>query len=292
MDAWSGAIGLPLIGAALHPLLGAMVQRATRQGIRLPVVLGVANLITLAVFGIYLKPDFSEGFHPVDALAVFNGILYFWGQWFSVQSVRKGDLVVHSSALGFKVLIVAILSAGVGLEKAGAGLIGGAVLAAIAVYLVAGATAERWKENRLTVWLTLVACLIFGTNDFLTGWKSNEIGAARWLILMMATAGVLSIGMLHPRWKDVRDVFGNSVSAWPVAGAGIAMGLQALVVNIAFSKFGEPALSNIAYSTRGVMAVFFVWGIWVLKGQGKGGLSGRQLLGAAMMVAALAMVLI
>ena len=173
-----------------------MVQRATRLGVRLPVVLGFANLLTLAVFAIYLKPDFSASFGIYDGLAICNGFLFFWGQWFSIQSVRKGDLVVHSSALGFKVLIVAVLSASVGLEKAGPGLIGGAVLAALAVYLVAGATFERLKANRTTLWLTLLACVFFAINDFMTGWKSQEIGGARWLIIMMMTAGTLSLGML------------------------------------------------------------------------------------------------
>jgi hypothetical protein len=62
-----------------------------------------------------------------------------------------------------------------------------------------------------------------------------------------------------------------------------------LLVNIAFSRFGEPALSNIAYSTRGVMAVFFVWAV---TSRAKSKLGWRQLLGAALMVAALALVLV
>ena len=289
MDAWSGAIGLPLIGAALHPLLGAMIQRATKQGVRLSVVLGFANLLTLAVFSAYLRPDFSTPLRLQDGLAVLNGLVFFWGQWFSVQSVRKGDLVVHSSTLGFKVLIVATLSASVGLEKAGPGLIGGAVLAAFAVYLVAGATAERLKANRTTLWMTLVACVFFATNDFLTGWKSHEIGGARWLILMMITTGTLSIGMLVHSWRDVGKVVSDRQSALPVIGAGLALGVQALLVNLAFSWFREPALSNIAYSTRGVMAVFFVW---VIVKRCKEPLGGRQLLGAALMVVALALVLV
>lgn len=280
---------MPLLGAALHPLLGAMVQRATRHGVRMSVVLGFANLLTLAVFSLYLRPDFGAGFKLNDALAVLNGFLFFWGQWFSVQSVRKGDLVVHSSALGFKVLIVATLSASVGLEKAGAGLLGGSLLAALAVYLVTGATAERWKANRATLGLTLLACVFFGTNDFLTGWKSHESGAARWLILMMITAGTLSLGMLLPRWGDVKSMLATRATAWPTLGAGFTLGVQALLVNIAFSRYAEPALSNIAYSTRGVMAVFFVWAI---TSRAKSALGWRQLLGAALMVAALGMVLV
>jgi hypothetical protein len=289
VDAWSGAIGLPLIGAALHPLLGVMVQRAAKLGARLPVILGCANLLTLAIFAVYLKPDFSAQLHFYDGIAVLNGFLFFWGQWFSIQSVRHGDLVVHSSALGFKVLMVALLSASVGLEKAGPGLIGGAILATLAVYLVTGATAERFKANRMTLWLTLLACVFFATNDFLTGWKSQEIGGARWLMVMMATAGLLSFGMMVWSWRDVCFTFGKRVTALYVLGAGITLGIQSLLVNLAFSWFREPALSNIAYSTRGVMAVIFVW---MIVKRCKEPLGGRQLIGAILMVIALALVLV
>ncbi len=289
MDAWSGAVGLPLVGAALHPLLGAMVQRATKLGVSLSVILGFANLITLGVFAVYLKPDFTAAFGVYDVLAVVNGVLFFGGQWFSVKSVARGDLVVHSSALGLKVILVAILSAGVGLEEAGFGLLGGAILAALAVYLVAGATLGRLKDNWTTLWLTLIACVFFAGNDFMTGWKSQEVGGARWLILMMGSAGVLSAGVLLPRLKEVLKTFHSKSTGFPVVGAGFTLGFQALFVNLAFSWYQQPALSNIAFSTRGVMAVLFVW---LIVKKAKEPLSGRQLAGAALMVLALGLVLI
>lgn len=272
----------------MHPLLGLLVQRATKHGVRQPVVLGFANLITFAVFFFYLRPDFSAEFGFFDVLAVVSGLCFFGGQWFAVQAVRKGDLVVNSSAMGFKVLIVAVLSASVGLEEAGIGLIAGSLLAAGAVYLVTGATAERWKANRVTLWLTLGACVFFAFADFLVGWKSRETGAARWLMIMMGTSGLISVFMLIPRWEQVKGAFSEKASALPVFGAGVLMGLQALVVNMAFSIFGEPTLSNIAYSTRGVMAVFIVWAIMK---RGRSGLGARQLAGAALMVLALAVAL-
>ncbi len=269
-----------------------MVQRASRLGARLPVLLGCANVLTFFIFAIYLEPDFSAPFQQYDALAIFNGFLFFWGQWFSIQSVQRGDLVVHSSALGFKVLLVAMLSAFVAvvlLSPETQFLLGGAVLATLAVYLVAGATLDRLKANRMTLWLTLLACIFFATNDFLTGWKSKETGGDRWLMIMMATSGLLSVGMLVLRWRDVRETFGKTVVALPVLGAGFTLGLQSLLVNLAFSWFQKPALSNIAYSTRGVMAVFFVW---ILVKRCKEPLGTRQLTGAILMVIALGLVLI
>ncbi len=68
------------------------------------------------------------------------------------------------------------------------------------------------------------------------------------------------------------------------AWRGVVLGVQALVVNLAFAFYAKPALSNVACSTRGVMAVIFVRAITI---RGKDFLSGRQLLGAALMVVVL-----
>ena len=91
------------------------------------------------------------------------------------------------------------------------------------------------------------------------------------------------------RWKAVSFAFRQRSTALPVLGASLALGIQALMVNLAFSLYREPALSNIAYSTRGVMAVFFVW---ALVKRCKEPLGGRQLLGAVLMVIALGLVLV
>lgn len=273
----------------MHPLLGVLVQRSSKLGVRLPVILGTANIVTFAIFLGYLRPDFSREFGLVDGLAVLNGVLFFWGQWFSIQSVRKGDLVVHSSALGFKVVFVAVFSASVGLEPAGIGLFAGAVLACLAVFFAAGATLPRLMANRTTLWLTLLACVFFATNDFLTGWKAQEIGGPRWLILMIGTAATLSVGMLLPRAAQMKEAFGRKELLLPVMGAGLALGVQALLVNLAFSWYREPALSNIAYSTRGVMAVLFVWAVL---DRFRKPLGRRQLIGASLMITALALVLL
>ena len=54
-----------------------------------------------------------------------------------------------------------------------------AVLGAVlAVFLVAGASLAGWRAHRRTVGLTLIACLFFGTNDYLTGQFGSSVGTA------------------------------------------------------------------------------------------------------------------
>lgn len=284
----SGAVWLPLIGAALHPLLGACIQAASRHGVRLTVTVAFANLITCGVFFCSLSPRGGWALSGGDYWAVGNGVIFFLGQWFSIQSVKSGDLAVHSSALGMKVVIVGLLSMMVGLEESSWNLVSGVFLATLAVFLVSGGSLPGWRKHQVTVWLTLVACVFFGLNDFLTGWRSQRIGADRWLVLMMGTSGVISLVLLAGRQKQVRDLIATRGARGFTLGAGLLLGLQALAVNLAFSQYAQPTLSNVVYSSRGLMAVLFLYALQIGKSPR---LPKEQLAGALLMIVALAVVL-
>ncbi|YCM44836.1 hypothetical protein V2O64_02235 [Verrucomicrobiaceae bacterium 227] len=288
MDFLTGAVALPLLGAALHPFLGYCVQRGTAAGARLTVIVCVANLVTGLIFLLYLKPTGAWVLDGKDWWAIGNGALFFLGQWFSTQSVRVGDLAVHSSALGMKVVIVGFFSMLVGLEPSSINLVTGVILAVIAVFLVSGGSSEGWRDHKVTVGLTLLACLFFGFNDFLTGWQSREIGPARWLTLMMSSSGLISAGLLVKRRQQLCLIMKDwQVFRW-VLGAGMLLGVQALVVNLAFSAYGKPTLSNVVYSSRGLMAVGF---LYLIGRKSDPRFVKKQTAGAILMMIALGVVL-
>lgn len=282
-----GVIGLPLIAALLHPVLGRSIQRGTRDGVGLSVLVGMANVFTAVVFLLYLRPDLSASWSWLDALALANGVLFFFGQYFSIRSMKAGDIVVHSSALGFKILVVALCALAVGLEGGRPYLLPAAVLACVSVFLVAGGNLAGWREHRITVGLTLLACLFFGVNDFFTGWRASELGSARWLSLMMGASAIMSLGLLASRRGAIAAL---TAGQWKwIPAVGLTLGVQALLVNIAFSHFKEPTLSNVAYSTRGLIAVAFLY----VLGERKRGLTlVKQIVGAVLMLLALYLALI
>lgn len=247
-----------------------------------------SNLITAGVFITYLRPEGGWMLHGRDWLAVLNGILFFMGQWFSARSLKGGDLAVHSSAMGVKLLVVAALATAVGLETSRPFLIPAAVMACVSVFLMAGGNFAGWREHRATVGFTLLACFFFGINDFMTGWQAHHIGAARWLVILFSTGGVLSLGLIATRGAQVRQLARSGAVKWFVLAAGLTLGVQALIVNIAFSEFRQPTLSNVAYSTRGVMAVIF---LWCLGQRRTGGTFAKQIAGAVLMVVALVLAL-
>jgi len=282
-----GAVCLPLMAAMMHPFLGRFIQRGNKEGVSLSVIVGIANVVTGVIFLLYLSSDWSAPWSALDTLAVGNGVMFFLGQYFSIKSMKVGDIVVHSSAMGVKILVVAVFALMVGLEVDRPYLLPASVLACISVFMVAGGNLQGWREHRLTVWLTVMACLFFGLNDFLTGWKAQDIGSGRWLTLMMSSAAVMSLSLLVGRISEVKEM-SLKQGKWVIL-VGLTLGVQALLVNIAFSHFQEPTLSNVAYSSRGIMAVIFLWVIG--ERNRKAGLS-KQLLGAVIMIAALGLALL
>ena len=107
-------------------------------------------------------------------------------------------------------------------------------------------------------------------------------------MLMMGSSGLISAGLLVNRrqqlvviWKDWK------IARW-VIGAGVLLGVQALVVNLAFSGYGKPTLSNVVYSSRGLMAVGF---LYLIGRRSDPRFVKKQTAGAILMMIALGVVL-
>lgn len=284
----NGAVWLPLLAAFLHPILGWFVQQGAQRGSSLTMTVVVANFITALIFFCYLDPMGPWALSGKDWLAIGNGVLFFFGQWFSIRSVKSGDIAVHSSALGLKVIIVGVFSMVVGLEPSSWNLVSGVLLATFAVFLVSGGSAEGWRIHRATVGLTLIACVFFGINDFMTGWLSREVGTARWLTLMLGASGTISFGLLIKQRKEAAVLLRSRAAGGFMLAAGLVMGVQALLVNLAFSGYGQPTLSNVVYSSRGVMAVIF---LYLIGKKSDPRFIKKQTWGAVLMIVALAIVL-
>ncbi|MEM1086051.1 MAG: hypothetical protein AAGI48_18215 [Verrucomicrobiota bacterium] len=284
MSIWTGAVLLPLLGAMLHPLLGWAIQRAARAGVGMILLAGISGILTAVVTLVYRQPDGPLALKGLDYLALANGVAFFFGQWFSILSVRNGNLGVHSSVLGVKLLVVAALSVGMGLESGSPTLLIATLLATIAVFLVAGASWSGLRQHRHTVLLTLVACLFFGVNDYLTGQFGASIGTSRWMALMFGSSGLLSVFLVLSRRRQARELARSRTALGFVLLAGLCLGVQAVLVNVAFSEFRQPALSNVAYSSRGVMAVVALFLLGGAKGREQW---RRKLAGSLLMVLAL-----
>lgn len=278
---------LPLLGAILHPPMAWLFQRGEREGVPVAVTVGFSNLATVLIFALYLRPDWSGPINWLDALAVLNGVFFFCGQWFSVRAVKAGDLVVHCSALGIKLVLVAILSLAIGLESGSWRLFGSVVLGAWAVFLLAGGNLHGWRKHRATVGWTLVGTAFFGLGDVLTAWGASGAGMGRWLMLMMGGSGCCALAILIPRRSGLRQALGSKKPRAILVGLGLLMGTQAVLVNTAFAIYQEPTVSNVVFATRGLLAIPF---LMLLQRSLRGVVSAQTLSGAFLMLLALLLV--
>lgn len=277
---------LPLLGALLHPPLGWLIQKGEGEGVPMSVTVAVANLATVLLFALYLRPDWSLPWGAMDAFALLNGVFFFGGFWFSVQAVKAGDLVVHTSALGVKLLIVAVLSIAIGLEQGSLALVGAVVLAAVAIFLLAGGNLKGWQKHRATLGWTLVGTTLFGLSDIFSAWKASEIGAPRWLMLMISGSGLCSVLALIPKAKLVRRAVERPKVRWILCGLGLLMGVQAILVNTAFTVYREPMVTNVVFASRGLMTIPF---LMLVHRSWRGVVDFKTLGGAVLMLVAIGM---
>ena len=250
------------------------------------VTVGVSNLATVLLFFLYLRPDWSGSWSWLDALAILNGVFFFAGQWFSVRAVKTGDLVVHTSALGIKLLLVAGLSLALGLEKGSPALLMAVALGALAIFLLSGGNREGWLRHRRTVGWTLVGTFFFGLGDVLTSWKAVDLDMARWLVLMMSGSGFCAFCALVPKAVLLKKAVVRKETRWILVGLGLLMGTQAILINTAFGVYREPTVTNVVFASRGLLAVPF---LMLVHRQWKGVVGGKKLAGALLMLVALAL---
>lgn len=261
-----------------------LFQKGDKVGIPMSVTVGISNLATVFLFALYLRPDWSPALSWLDGLAVLNGVFFFAGQWFCVRAVKAGDLVVHTSALGIKLILVAALSLAIGLEHGSWALLGAVALGAWAVFLLAGGNFQGWQKHRATLGFTLIGTAFFGLGDVLTAWKASELGMARWLLLMMIGSGCCAVQFLFVQRPALKQAFASAQSQRILLGLGLLMGIQAVLVNTAFALYKEPTISNLVFATRGLLAIPF---LMLMRRQLRGVVSWQAFAGAVVMLAAL-----
>lgn len=285
LSGWiGGAVILPFLGALLHPPLGWLFQKGEQLGVRMAVTVGVSNLIAGLMFFCYLRPDWGQAWSGLDAFALLNGVFFFLGQWFSVKAVKAGDLVVHTSALGLKLLVVGFLSLAIGLETGSMGLVAAVVVGAVGIFMLAGGNLSGWRQHRTTLAWTVVGTVFFGVCDVVTAWKASELGSARWLVLMMMASSLCALTLLSRRASTVFSYRKQPRILLILLALGLLMGGQALLVNTAFSVYREPTVSNVVFSTRGLLAIPF---LMIVHRKWRGVVGWKTTLGSLMILGAL-----
>lgn len=290
---------IPLASAVGYVIAVLMVKRASAHGVGLWRTAFVSNIAMGVCFApLWLLGGAEVGWATV-AQAALCAALFFAGQVFTFAALA-GDVSLATPVLGLKIIFVAGSSALLVEEPVRAAWWIAAVMATAAVALLqasprrigAGLAAEG-QHPRRTVALAAGAALAFALSDTLVQRFTPAWGAGRFLPLLFGQVALFSFALVPVFAAPLRTIPG---AAWKwLAPGSVLLAIQAAGMAWTLGVHGRATATNILYSTRGLWSVLAVGllGAWLGTG-GERRLEReefrRRLLGAGMMLAAVALV--
>jgi drug/metabolite transporter (DMT)-like permease len=284
---------LPLLAAAVYAAGALLVKRSADLGVGVWRTAFVANVVGALVF----QPLLLLGgtWHPeLWWQPVFVGLFFVIGQWFTFMSLDRGDVSVATPVLGLKVLLVAVLAT----------LLAGDVLRwqlwAAAVLATCGIAALNRRSGNTphhhvgrTIVMASLAAAAYAVFDVLIQLWARAWGAGRFVPLVMAVSGLLSVAFI-PAFRAPLSAIPRATWPWLLAGTA-TLAAQSVVFVCGVAVWGHAAQANVLYSSRGLWTVVLVWAVghWVHSREQhleRSVLVGR-LVGAALMMSAIALVI-
>lgn len=185
------------------------------------------------------------------------GVLLVIGQALAVLALAKGDVSVATPLLGLKILLVAFCARMLFGEEFPARLWVSCLLATISVVLLnLGGKAARTRAA-FTVVVSIGAAMAFALFDVLVQYWAEPWGVGRFLPMMGIFTSVFSFFFIPFFREPLRGLSGPGLR-W-VSLAAILLSGQSLVFVSMLAKWGEAAVANVIYSSRGIWSIVLVW---------------------------------
>lgn len=284
---------LPLLAGVGYAVSAIVIKRASEYGVGVWRSAFVANVLGAVVF----QPLWLLGGRLLPELwwqPVAVGLLFTVGQWFSFLAIDRGDVSIVAPVLGLKILLVAAIVTLFAGETLRWQLWAAAILASLGIALLnrSGGRAAHHRVGRTIVTAGLAAA-IFAVFDVLVQRWAPAWGAGRFLPLVMAVSGALSIAFV-PRFRAPLRAIPPPAWPWLLAGS-LVLGAQSVAFVSTVAKWGQATPANVLYSSRGLWTVLLVWAVghWVKSREQHlgGGVLIWRLAGAVLMMSAVVLVL-
>jgi drug/metabolite transporter (DMT)-like permease len=284
---------LPLVSALLYVIGALLMRRAADFGVGFWRTTFVANLICAGVFSPLLV--LGGTFHAtllwqpaaVAALFAVGSVLNF-------ISLDRGDVSLATPVLGVKIVLVALFTTWFLGQPVTPRLWLAAVLSSLAIGLLNWTRAARHHHVTTTILAAGSSAAAFALFDVLVQKWSPAWGVGRFPPTMLAWVALFALGMIPQFPAPLVQV---PRRAWPwLLGGSVVLGAQSLVFVTSVARFGNATAANVMYSSRGLWSVAAVWliGHWFgnTERQLGGGVLRWRLIGAALMMLAIALVLL
>ena len=265
--------------------LGADVWRTTRT---INYATAAASLALLPLGGNI--PAASSWWQPPAAATLF-----FSGQVFTLLALNTGDVSVATPVLGLKILLVALSSVVLIGDPIGLRLWTAAGLSSVAIALLNIDSGHAHARVGKTIVLAALGAASYACFDVLIQKWSPAWGTGRILPIVMISGALYSIPLRQFDRRPIGFTTSHAYRPWLAAGA-LSFAVQGLMFITSISIWRQATTANILYSSRGLWSVIGVWAIghWFVNREQHLGAKVLvwRLIGAVLMMAAIAMVLI
>lgn len=287
---------IPLACAFVYVVAALTIKRAGDFGV------GVWRTSFVANWAMFLV--FVPGWFVAEAVGrplgdywqpALTALCFLGGQVFIFLALSRGDVSITTPVMGSKVILVALFSS---LLRVGdvplKWWIGAALSAAAVVLLHAGERHGARRHVGATVALATLSAGSYGLGDVLMQKWVPGWGAASFFPPMFLLVGLYSFAFVPFFSAPMREL---SREAWRWVGLGaLLMAVNNAGIVLTLGLWGGATAVNIVYSVRGLLSVVLVWTLGHWFSSTEQHLDGRvlrfRLVGAALMVAAIALVLI
>lgn len=299
----TGALLFPLCAAFGYACGAIAIKRSLVSGLYGGWVSIVCNLVMALFFQwLWLLPGKLPAL-PLILAPVICGLLFFLGQICTFRALSTGDVSVSTPLLGTKVILVALFSVFLLGKPLPVSWWGASLLATLGIALISYVPGGSHRKLVAAVGWSLAAAAVFALTDvFVQSWVPR-VGYTRFAPVMFGVAGLCSLFQLPRQLARTRppgvgaDSHGviRAGFLWLIAGA-LLLALQSLGMYSAIGLYGSATLTNILYGSRCLWSVLLVWVLGSLLPERPPGGEGsalmfRRLLGATLLLAAMALVL-
>jgi uncharacterized membrane protein len=296
MSAPSAFLIVPLFLGMLYSLSAIALKRAMVEGADIWRTILYSNL-AIAVFMLPLlafirQPGEGAAYHQ----PLLTGLALFAGFGLNILALQRGHVSVVAPLLGTKVLFVAaftVLVVGVPVRTP---LWLASLLVCLAMPMLRGGGGTAAKFGEAVVYAMGSASAFALADVFFQAW-ARRWGVGLFIPMAFGLACLLTVGLR--RWFASRSApLPRAAWRW-LAAACLLHGLQAFGMFLCVSLYRHPnaaAAVNIVYNSRGIWSVMLVWaaGSWFgnIEGRQGVGVMGRRLVGALMLLIAVAITLL
>jgi len=251
---------LPLLAALAYVAGALLVKRAGDLGANIWQIVRACNFASALIF---VPLSLLGGTIPSWELLwqpALVALLFFVGQILSLFALKVGDVSVTTPVLGIKIPLVALLLTVLIGERIGPVLWAAAFLSCAAIVLLNFTRGEPHHRIGFTIFLAVLAAASYALFDVLVQKWSPAWGAGRFLPIMMVFVALFSLPLqaLGKYSNPSLDAPSASAGKW-LAGGAACFALQVGMFVSSIALYGNAAVANVLYSSRGLWSVLAVW---------------------------------